>query len=285
MAVRAIWKGSLVFGELVCPVALHAAASTSDRVSFHILNRRTGHRVHRVYLDAETGKPVDRDDQVKGYETDSGKTVLLEADEIASAVPENHKVLHLESFIPCAQVNTLFFDRPYYLTPAEAAAETAFAVIRDGLARRKVAAVVQAVLFRRVRSLLIRTDDGALVAHTLEYDREVRDVDAAFKDITAPKIDKEMLDLAEHIIATKRGKFDPSRFKDRYDDALADLVKAKAAGKPLPARQEPEATEPTDLMQALRESANAKKRGAKAASKSSPRKKSTKAGQEHRKAS
>jgi DNA end-binding protein Ku len=284
MAARAIWKGSLVFGELVCPVALHAAASTSDRVSFHILNRRTGHRVHRVYIDADTGMPVEREDQVKGYETGSGKTVMLGPEEIASAVPDSDKVLHLEAFIPCADVNTLFFDRPYYLTPAEDAAETAFAVIRDGLAKRKVAAVVRAVLFRRVRSLLIRTDDGALVAHTLEYDREVRDADAAYKDIAAPKIDKEMLELAEHIIATKRGKFDPSRFEDRYDAALAELVKAKAVGEPLPAPKEPAVTPPTDLMQALRDSAKARKGGG-AKAKGSPRKKKAETTPARRKAS
>ena len=133
MPTRAIWKGNLVFGELVCPVALHAAASTSDRVSFHILNR-TGHRVHRIYVDEETGSEVDREDQVKGYETEGGEMVILEPDEIASAVPESDKVLHLEAFVPCDDVETLFFDRPYYLTPAEEAAETAFAVIRDGLA-------------------------------------------------------------------------------------------------------------------------------------------------------
>ena len=190
---------------------------------------------------------------MKGYETESGETVILEAEEIASAVPESDKVLRLEAFVPCAEVETLFFDRPYYLTPAEEAAETAFAVIRDGLAKRKVAAVVRAVLFRRVRSLMIRAVGGALVAHTLEYDREVRDADDAFKDIAAPRIDKEMLELAEHIIATKRGKFDPSRFEDRYDAALAKLVKAKAAGKPLPSVKQPAATEPTDLMQALRD--------------------------------
>ena len=135
-------------------------------------------------------------------------------------MPESDKVLHLEAFVPCAEVDALFFDRPYYLTPAEEAAETAFAVIRDGLAKRKVAAVARAVLFRRVRSLMIRAVDDALVAHTLEYDHEVRDADAAFKEVAAPKVDKEMLELAEHIIATKRGKFDPSRFEDRYDDAL-----------------------------------------------------------------
>jgi DNA end-binding protein Ku len=284
MAARAIWKGKLVFGELVCPVALHAAASTSDRVSFHILNRRTGHRVHRVYVDAETGKTVAREDQVKGYDTESGEAVILEPDEIASAVPEGDKVLHLEAFVACTNVETLFFDRPYYLTPAEEAAETALAVIRDGLTKRKVAAVVRAVLFRRVRGLMIRAVGRALVAHTLEYDREVRDVGAAFNDVKAPVLDKEMLDLAEHIIATRRGKFDPARFEDRYDDALAELVKAKAAGKPLPKPKEPSATEPTDLLQALRESAKSRKPKA-ATSKPAPRKKTAKPAFPRRKAS
>src|SRR5690242_4367346 len=108
MAARAVWKGYLEVGELVCPVALHAAASTSERVSFHILNRATGHRVHRVYLDAETGKPVDREDQVKGYETDSGRLVVLKPEEIAAAVPEVDKRLRVEAFLPCDEVDTLY---------------------------------------------------------------------------------------------------------------------------------------------------------------------------------
>jgi DNA end-binding protein Ku len=262
MAARAIWKGYLRFGELVCPVALHAAASTSDRVSFHVVNRKTGHRVRRVYVDAETEKPVEREDQVRGYETESGKTVILEPDEIADLIPESDRVLHLEGFVPCSEVDTLFLDRPYYLTPGEESAETAFAVVRDGLAKKKVAAVVQTVLFRRVRSLMIRAVDNALLAHTLEYDHEVRDAGAALDDVDAPKLDKEMLDLAEHIIRGKRGKFDPSKFEDRYDQALAELVKAKIAGKPLPVAEEPEPTERGELLEALRASASAKRASA-----------------------
>ena len=276
MAARAIWKGYLRFGELVCPVALHAAASTSDRVSFHVVNRETGHRVRRVYVDAETGKPVEREDQVRGYETESGKTVILEPDEIAELIPESDKVLHLEAFVPCSEVDTLFLDRPYYLTPGEESAETAFAVVRDGLAKTKVAAVVQTVLFRRVRSLMIRAVDNALLAHTLEYDHEVRDAGAALDDVDAPKLDKEMLDLAEHIIRGKRGKFDPSKFEDRYDQALAELVKAKIAGKPLPVAAEPEPTERGELLEALRASASSKrasagKSGSRRASARNPR--------------
>jgi len=271
MAARAIWKGYLEIGELVCPVALHAAASTAERIGFHILNRKTGHRVERVYVDAETETTVERADQVKGYTTKEGKSVLLEPEEIAAAVPEGDKLLRVEAFLDCSEVDTLYLDRPYYLTPAEKGAEAAFAVVRDGLAKRKVAAVARAVLFRRVRSVLVRAVGDGLVAHTLEYDHEVRDADTVFRDVTAPRIDKEMLDLAEHIIRTKRGKFDPTRFEDRYDEALAELVKAKAAGKPLPARPEPKATEPVDLLQALRDSTKAAGRRA------APKKKARKA--------
>jgi DNA end-binding protein Ku len=289
MAARAIWKGYLRFGELVCPVALHAAASTSDRVSFHVVNRETGHRVRRVYVDAATEKPVEREDQVRGYETESGKTVILEPDEIADLIPESDKVLHLEAFVPCSEVDTLFLDRPYYLTPGEESAGTAFAVVRDGLAKKKVAAVVQTVLFRRVRSLMIRAVDNALLAHTLEYDHEVRDAGAALDDVAAPRLDKEMLDLAEHIIRGKRGKFDPSKFEDRYDQALAELVKAKIAGKPLPVAEEPEPTERGDLLEALRASAPSKrargKSGSRRASAKKPSANTKKATGSRRKAS
>ena len=258
MAPRAIWKGHLEIGQLVCPVALHAAASTSERVAFHIVNRKTGHRVRRVFVDAETGEPVERDDQAKGYETDRGKTIVVEDEELAEAVPESDKTLRVEAFIPCGEVDTLYFDRPYYLTPDGEAAETAFAVIRAGLAKRKAAAVARTVLFRRLRPVLIRAQGAGLVADTLEFDHEVRDAAKVFDDIPELKLDKEMLDLARHIIDTKRGKFQPERFEDRYDDALAALVKAKAEGKAIPKPKPPEAAKPIDLMEALRKSAAAK---------------------------
>lgn len=259
MAARAVWKGHLEIGELACAVALHAAASTSERIAFHILNRKTGHRVERDYVDAETGKPVERADQAKGYTTDTGREVVLDAGEVAAAVPEGDKRLRVAAFVACDAVDTLYLDRPYYMTPAEESAETAFAVIRDGLVRRKVVAVARAVLFRRVRSVLVRPGaDGGLLAHTLAFDHEVRDAATVFRRVAAPEIDPEMLDLAEHIIRKKRGRFDPARFEDRYDDALAELVKARAAGKPLPKRPDPKSTEPVDLMQALRDSARAK---------------------------
>ena len=267
MATRALWKGHLSVGELSCAVALYAAATTSERVSFHIVNRKTGNRVRREYVDEETGKPVDRDDQVKGYETSKGNYVLLEPDEIAAAVPESDKTLAVESFVPCDDVDTVYFDKPYFVAPADDAAEEAFAVMREGMRKKQVVALARAVLFRRVRTLLIRPRGCGLLANTLNFDYEVRAADDAFDAVPAMKIKGEMLDLAKHIIDTKSGTFDPSAFDDRYDAALAELVKAKAEGreieKPKPKRE----GKVIDLMEALRESAVAAGKGKRNAKK------------------
>lgn len=262
MAARAIWKGTLEIGELACPVALHAAASSVERVSFHILNRRTGHRVRRVYVDAETGETVEQEDQAKQYTTAGGDEVILDPDEIADVLPDSDKRLTVETFVRCAEVDRLYLDRPYYLSPADRSAETAFAVIRDAIAQRKVAALARAVLFRRVRTVLIRSAENALWAHTLEFEHEVISTARGFKSIAQRKVDQEMLDLAEHIIKGKRGRFDPDTFVDRYDDALTALVRAKVEGKPLPPPAEVEATKPSDLLRALRDSTKTRRKAA-----------------------
>lgn len=114
---RANWKGVLKAGEIACPVSLFTAASTSERIAFHILNRKTGHRVHREFVDAETGQPVDAGNQVKGYQTGKGDYVVLEPEEIAAAVPDSDKTLSIEAFIACEEVDDIYFDRPYYLAP------------------------------------------------------------------------------------------------------------------------------------------------------------------------
>ncbi len=273
MAARAIWKGHLEVGELSCAVALYAAASTSERIWFHIVNRRTGNRVHREYVDEETGRPVERDDQVRGYETAKGDYIMLEPEEIAAAVPEADKRLSVESFIPCSEVDTVYFDKPYFVAPADDAAEDAFAVIREGMRSKKVAALARAVLFRRVRTVLIRPRSCGLLANTLNFDYEVKPADAAFADLPDLKIKGEMLDLAKHIIDTKTGAFDPAGFDDRYDAALAELVQAKIEGRKI-AKPKPERESRTiDLMQALRESAAAAGKAKRAAVKSAPKRK------------
>lgn len=265
MVSRAIWKGHLRIAELACPVALHAAASTSERVTFHTMNRKTGHRVHREFIDEDTGKPVAREDQVKGFETAKDQYIVLEPEEIAAAVPEADKALSIEGFLACGDVDTTYFDRPYYVVPADRSAAAAFELICEGMKAKKVAAFAEALLFRRMRKLVIRVQGEGLVANTLKFDYEVRPAASVFDTIPDLSIEGEMLDLAKYIIGTKRGEFDPSTFEDRYDEALAALVKAKQEGRPLPKTPAKPEGKVVSLMDALRESAAAAKGGKKPA--------------------
>jgi DNA end-binding protein Ku len=255
MAARASWKGHLKVGDLVCAVGLYTAISSSDRLSFNIINRRTGHRVERQFVDSETGRPVERDDQVKGYRMENGDYIVIEGDEIAEIMPESDKLLNVQGFIPSDEIDKLYFDKPYYLAPVDGGDEEALRLIARSMTDNKVAALAQAVLFRRNRTLLIRPHEDYIVATMLNFDYEVRSATSVFKDIPDIKFDKEMLDLAGHIIGTKKGSFEPRDYEDRYEAALVELVKAKIEGKSLPKAKPAPERKVVDLMEALRQSA------------------------------
>lgn len=254
---RAQWKGFIKFGEVSCGVGLYTAASTSERIAFHTLNKPTGNRVNRIFVDSETGKPVEREEQTKGFEIENGQYVMIDPEEVAATVPESDKTLTIDTFIPCSDVDDVYFDKPYYLVPTDRVSSDAFTALRDAMAKSKVAAIAQTVLFRRVRTVLIRAHGKGLIATTLQYDYEVRSSEKAFEEMPKLRIKGEMLDLAKHIIATKKGTFDPAEFDDRYEAALAELVKAKIEGRAAPKRKEIKVSKPDDLLAALRESAKA----------------------------
>lgn len=278
VAARANWKGFIKLGELACSVGLYTAVSSSERISFNTVNRKTGNRVQREFVDSETGDIVEREDQVKGYETENGAYVVLEPEEVAGAIPESDKTLSIEAFIPCDEIDDVYFDKPYYLVPDKQGAE-AFFLIRDGMEKAGVAALARTVLFRRLRTVLLRPQGRGLVASTLNFDYEVRSSEEAFDDVPDLKIKGEMLDLAKHIIGTKAGAFDPKSFDDRYETAVTELVKAKIEGRKIPKKKVAKPKAPKDLLQALRESADMaggadsrRKRGtAKSAAAKSPR--------------
>ena len=255
MAARAIWKGVIKIAELVCPVSMYTAASQSERIALHLVNRSTGHRLKRLYVDDKTDKPVEHEDQVKGYETSEGHYVVLEPEDIAAAIPESDKALRVDRFIACNKIEPTYFDKPYYLLPSTEIGNETFVLIREALRNRKAAAIAHAVLFRRLRPVLIRAHHKGLIATTLNFDYEVRSAKDAFKDITKRKIEPEMLELAEHILKTKAGKFDPGKFDDRYEKALTELVQAKINGKKIIPLRPPKPTKPNDLLEALRLSA------------------------------
>ncbi|MCC2610835.1 non-homologous end joining protein Ku [Neorhizobium petrolearium] len=251
---RAQWKGFIKFGEVSAGVALYTAASTSDRITFNTINKATGNRVNRVFIDSETDEAVPKEAQTKGFEIENGQYIIIDPDEVAATIPESNKTLEIEAFIPCSDVDDVYFDKPYYLTPDKMGSD-AFAALRDGMRKSKVAAIARTVLFRRMRTVLIRPHGKGMVATTLNFDYEVRSSKKAFEGMPKIKIEGEMLELAKHIISTKKGEFDPATFDDRYEAALEEMVKAKIEGKALPKRKKVEISKPNDLLAALRESA------------------------------
>lgn len=258
-APRAQWKGFLKLGLLSCQVALFTATSQAERISLHMLNRKTGHRLKRDFIDEVSEKPVPREEQVKGFEVDSGEYVTITQEEIDSAIPHSTKTIDIESFVAADAIDAVYVDSPYYLAPVSPADNEVFQLIQDSMRAEKVVGIARTVLFRRDRVLLLRPEGKGMVAATLHYDYEVRSAAEAFSEVPKVRTKGEMLELAEHIIETKAGEIDFGAFADRYETALAELIKAKQQGKAIPVAARPKAANVVNLLDALRESAGRKK--------------------------
>ncbi|MBP2541012.1 DNA end-binding protein Ku [Agrobacterium tumefaciens] len=254
---RASWRGHLTFADFNCEIGLYSALTSAEKIAFNIVNRKTGHRVERQYVDSDTGEAVLRDDQVKGYELDNGDHIVIEGDEIAKLMPESDKVIRVSHFLPCDEIDKLYFDKPYYLAPGGEGGEEALTLLARAMDDENVAALGEAVLFRRNRVLMIRPSGKALVATTLNFSYEVRSQTSVFKSIPDIEFDGEMLELAGHIIEKRAGTFDPADYSDRYNDALAELVKAKIEGREITKQPPRREDNIIDLKEALRRSAGA----------------------------
>jgi DNA end-binding protein Ku len=242
-----------------CAVALYPATSSSSRVRFNTLNRATGNRVKQQYVDPDTGETVDAEDRVKGYEIAKNAYVIVEDDELEAIRIESTHTIAIETFVPVEQVDKRYLEAPYYITPEDKVAQEAFAVIRDAMKARGKAGVGRVVISRRERMVLLEPLGKGIMATVLRYPYEVRGEDAYFEDIPDLKLPGEMLDLAAHIIEQKSADFDPAAFEDRYENAVADLLKSKEAGKPIVAPEAPRPTNVVNLMDALRKSIESEK--------------------------
>lgn len=270
MAPRPAWKGYLKLSLVTCAIELTNVVTHAEKVSFRILNRKTGNTVKRIYVDAQTGKPLEDGDEIKGYEVSDGDFVHVEEDEIEAVQIESSHTMSLDGFVEKASIEQIYLDTPYYVSPADKVSEEAFAVIRDAMAARKMAGLARIVLYSRERPVVIEPLGKGMVLTTLRYDDTVRRPGTVFDDIEATRTDKEMIALAEHIIDGKKARFDPSKFEDRYEDALLELIRAKKAGKKAPkAKATPKPSNVVNLFDALKKSLNAEGGGkaAKPASK------------------
>jgi DNA end-binding protein Ku len=271
MAARPTWQGHLRLSLVTCPVALYTATQASGEVHFNLLHKDTHNRIRMIPTDPEKG-PVERKDLVKGYEYEKDSYIVVTQDEIDSVRLESTRVIDIERFVDAADIDRLYWDNPYYMVPDGKLALDAFSVIRDAMGKTGKIALARVVMHQRERLLGLEPRGKGLVAWSLRSNKEVRDVGDYFDDIPAHKGDKEMVAIAEKIIEQKEGPFDPSKFNDRYEDALRDLIAEKRKGKGRTVKaEEPEDTNVVDLMAALRKSLEAKGKSAPA-KKAAPKK-------------
>ena len=253
-AHRPTWEGHLRLSLVTCPVALYTATERAADVHFHLINPKTNHRIRMQTVDAGTGKPVDRADLVKGFAVSKNKYVLLDKEELDAVKLEATRIIDITEFVDADAIDRIYWDEPYYLAPQGKTGIDAFAVIQAAMKMQDKVALGSLVLHQRERPCALEPRDGGILLTTLRTHDEIRS-SAGLLNKSLPKPDRGMLDIAEKIIAQQEGKFDPSHFRDRYEDALRELIERKKKGKPIEAEEPKEKGDNViDLMEALRNS-------------------------------
>ena len=254
MALRAVWKGFLKFGAVSCGIKLINAASESEKIHFRILNRKDRLPVKAAYVDEITGDIVSAEDQVKGYELNKGEYLVIEPDDIKKLKPTTEHMLEVAETVDLGSIDQRYLDKPYYIVPADAMSKEPYAVIRQALAKKKAAARASIVLYQRGREVVIRPYGDGMMMTTLRNAKDVVSEKAIFDGIKVPKTDPEMVEIATLLIDKKIGKFDPSKFEDRYENALIEMINAKKAGKKPPKPAAPPKENVVNLADVLRKS-------------------------------
>jgi DNA end-binding protein Ku len=253
MATRPTWQGHLRLSLVTCPVALYTGTSSASEVHFNLLHKETMNRIRMIPTDPDTG-PVERADLVKGFEIDKGRYVVITDDEIKAVRLESTRTIDIERFVGADEIDRLYWNDPYYLTPDGKMAAEAFGVIREAMAQSGKLALGRVVLHQRERLLALEPRDNGIVAYSLRTYDEVRSPKDYFDAIPDVKPDPKMIDIARKIIEQLEGPFDATQFDDCYEEALKALIKEKQKGHKIEAVAAPEQADVGDLMDALRSS-------------------------------
>ena len=254
MAPRAYWKGYLKLSLVSCPISLFPATSEREKISFHQLNKDTGNRIRYRKVDSETGDEVEPGDIIKGYEVTKGEYIELDPEELEAVAIESKRTIEIDEFVPKAEIDEIYMRDPYYIVPDGEVGQQAFAVIREAIRKEGMVALGKVVFTSREHVIALEARGKGLMGITLRYPYEVRKQAEYFDDIEDEKVPKDMLELAMHIVDTKRGKFEPLNFEDEYEDALQELLKKKQKGEKIERAKEPARSNVINLMDALRQS-------------------------------
>jgi DNA end-binding protein Ku len=266
MAPRASWKGYLKLSLVSCPVRLYPATTTSERISFNQLHKKTHNRINMKPVDPELGL-VERADLVKGYEYEDKQYIIIDDTDLDAVRIESNHTMNIEAFVDESEVDVIYQDAPYFMAPDGAMAEETFAVLREAMRQSGKLAIARLVLSSRERIVTIGARENGMFVCTLRNPNEVRGTAEYFGNIPAGKPDQEMLELAEALIKQKETTFDPKNYEDRYEIALMSMIREKLKGhKPIIAAA-PERGNVINLMDALKASLSQSKPPAKSKSK------------------
>jgi DNA end-binding protein Ku len=284
MAARPVWRGQIRLALVSIPVELYPATKSGASIAFHQIHEPSGKRIKYEKVVPGIG-PVDRDEIIKGYEVSKGEYVLLEPEEIESVKLESRKTLDLSQFVELADIDPMYFEKPYYVVPADDLAEEAFVVVREALRQSKKVGIGQLAMRGQEYIVALKPCGRGMLIETLRYADEVNKAQSYFREIGDAKPDEDLLDMAASLIDKKTGKFDAKEFHNRYVDALKDLIaeKRKKKGELViqdPDKGEPQGSNVIDLMAALKKSLGddkpakpaAKKPAAKPAPRHAPKK-------------
>ena len=271
MAARAIWRGQIRLALVSIPVELFPATKSGAQIQFHQVHEPTGKRIK--YEKVVPGVvPVDRDEIVKGYEVSKGHYVLLDPEEIESVKLESRKTLDLVEFVDVHDIDAMYYDKPYFVVPADDLAEEAYVVMRDALKASKKIGVGQLAMRGQEYVVALKPCGKGLLLETLRYADEVNKAQSYFREIGDTEPDADLLDMASMLIKRKAGKFDPKEFHNRYVDALHRLIEEKQKAKGQKIIEDPDAnaappkgSNVVDLMAALKRSLGNAEEGGKAA--------------------
>jgi DNA end-binding protein Ku len=256
MAARAYWKGQIRLALVSIPVEIFSATKSGASIAFNQIHEPTGKRIKYEKVVEGVGA-VDPEEIVKGYQYEKGSYVIIEDEELEAVKLESKKTLELTQFVDYDEVDVLYFEKPYYVVPADDLAEEAFIVLREALRRTRKMGIGQLALRGREYLVSVKPCGRGIVLETLRYADEVNKARDYFRDISEGKPDEELLDLAETLIEKKTAEFDVSKFHDRYIEALQELIERKRKGKTLHTEEEEapaKGTNVIDLMAALKRS-------------------------------
>lgn len=260
MAPRPYWKGYLKLSLVTCAVSLTPASGDREKLRFHTLNAKTGNRVRSRYVDAETGKPISEDDEVRGYETAEGEHVFIEDEELEAVALESTRTIDIDQFVPSESIGWMWYDTPYYLMPDDEVAQEAFAVIREAMAATGTVGISRLVLARRERAVMLQPRGKGIVLWTLRYGDEVRDPKEIFGEKKEKKADPKAVSLVQKLIDDLTRPWDPSLVSDPVQDSLKEIIAAKQkkqGKKPAKSKKEAEPEPPSNvvsIMDALKKS-------------------------------